>query len=311
MNDGKITVGVISWYSTDQIRDLFDSLIANAAHLENIEFIICDNTGGKDTRISEVFGPYYKILHFSPSVPKEWKPKRAAGSYAHGMGLNYLMDHIQTEFCLFTDPDCMVLMKDWDNRLKTMLDPKHIAAGAPYHSSKIAKYHNFPSPIFSFFNLTVYKNIQADWTPYRLPLTTIITDQIRRIPAIIGGYLGYKIWGRSFYLSKTAEFMRFVFGNSGKDTGWRIAKSAKKEGYAARLLTTAVVHNQLASILTGKQPIIDLMTEYELFLLDGIPFVTHLYSSRHRGKGNLDKADQRWRALAISTREILNNTMLV
>jgi len=308
MNDGKITVGVVSWYSTDQIKDLFASLTNNATHPDLIEFVICDNTGGKDTRLSDTFDSYYKILPFTPIIPKTWKPQRATGSYAHGLGLNILMSQIQTEYCLFSDPDCIVLIKGWDIRLKSMLDDKHIASGAPYHSSKITKYHNFPSPIFSFFNVQAYKDINADWIPYHLPLTTLMTDQIRRISAIIGGYMGERIWGGSFYLSITAKILRQLFGNSSKDTGWRIASSAIEKGYAAHLLTTAVVQNQLAPSLLGNKTIIDLMTEYELFLLDGIPFVTHLYSTKHRSKGSLDDADRRWKMLALSASDFLNNT---
>lgn len=303
MKEGKITVGVVSWFSSEQIKDLFNSLVINASYPETIEFLICDNTGGKDAKLREPFEVPCRILDYSPMIPKDWKPRRALGSYAHGLGLNFLMTQTKTEYCLFSDPDCIVLTKDWDIKLKSLLDKTHIAVGAPYHASKIAKYHNFPSPIFTFFNTTAYKSIHADWIPYRLPLLTLITDQLRRIPAITGGILGCKLWGRSFYLGKTAALMRLMFGNSGKDTGWRIPIAARKNGYTARLFTTALTSNQLASSFREKSSVIELMNEYELFLLDGIPFVTHLYSSTRREGGNLMSATDRWQSLAWSMSE--------
>ena len=309
MDDGKITIGVINWYSTELIKNLFDSLARNAKEPGKIDYVICDNTNGKDKNLRTIFGDSCKILDFSPVIPKNWKPRRASGSYAHGLGLNFLMDNIQTEYCLFTDPDNVIFMKGWDIVLKELIDKKHIAAGAPYHCSKITKYHNFPSPIFTFFKLKTFKDIQADWTPYRLPFVTLITDQLRRIPAIIGGYLGNKIWGRSFYASKTAELLRIIFGNSGKDTGWRIAAFAEKNGFTANLLTTAITQNQLIPTLAEKKPIIELMTEFELFLLDGKPFITHLYSTKYRNKGIVDDANNRWRRLSSSVSEIMDNTI--
>jgi hypothetical protein len=308
MNEKKITVGVINWFSADQIKGLFESLNLNASEPENIEFFVCDNTAGKDTKLADVVGQSCSIFHYSPVIPRDWRPQRASGSYAHGLGLNFLFEQINTEYCLITDPDCFVFMKGWDLRLKSLIDRRHIAAGAPYHCSKIAKYHNFPSPIFSFFKVSALKSIQADWIPYRLPVTTLIADQLRRIPAIIGGYLGDKVWGSSFYFSKTAAMLRSLFGNSSKDTGWRIASAAKKKGFSAQLLTSAVLPDQLAPGLAGMQPIIDLMSDYELFLDKGIPFVTHLYSTKQRGKGNLNDAYHRWSSLTLSVSEIMNNT---
>ena len=310
MEEKKITVGVINWFSADQIKDLFESLIAHATEPENLEFVICDNTDGKDTKLADVIGQSCIIFPHSPVIPQNWRPRRALGSYAHGLGLNFLVEQINTEYCLITDPDCIVLMQGWDLRLKTLLDQKHIAAGAPYHCNKIAKYHNFPSPIFSFFNVNAFKSIQADWIPYRLPVATLITDQLRRIPAIIGGYFGEKGWGRSFYISKTAALLRLLFGNSSKDTGWRIASTAKRKGFSAHLFKSAVLPDQLNPALAEKQAIIDLMSNYELFLDKGIPFVTHLYSTKQRGKGNLIDAYSHWRTLALSVSEILNDSQL-
>jgi len=307
MGEDNITVGVISWYSADQIKVLFESLIANASQPEKITFIICDNTGGKDIHLHNQFDNYCLILNYEPVIPLNWRPRRAKGSYAHGLGLNFLMSQIHTEYCLFSDPDCFVFAKSWDLKLKSLIDNKHIAVGAPYHSSKIVKYHNFPSPIFSFFKTAAFKEIKADWVPYRLPINTLITDQLRRIPGIVGGYLGSKIWGRSFYLSKTAELLRILFGNSGKDTGWRISQAARKKGYSARLLTSAITSQQLAYPFSEDNSVIALVNEYELFLLDGMPFLTHLYSSKKRGKGGFRDEYERWRSLACEVTKLQNS----
>jgi len=294
--DNKITVAVVSWYSTANIQALFTSAQANAT--SDLDFIICDNTDGKDCELHDSLGNAHRIISFSPDVPAVYRRKRRYGSYAHGSALNMLLHQIKTEYCLFADPDCLILASGWDQICRQAIAAPMMAFGAPYHSCKIPKYHNFPSPIFIFFRTEEFRKIGADWTPYKVPLSVEAWDQMRRILAIAGSGLGRRIAGRSFYLSRVAEIMRQVLGNSGKDTGWRIAAQARRRQYQANLLTTALVNTQLHPIYATQPSVQELMNRFELFLWQGIPFVTHYYGSPYRKYGNIDQAIDYWRGLA-------------
>jgi len=296
MASKRITVGVVNWFSTDFFVDLFHSLEANASE-SDLEYIICDNTNGHDRQLYETFSGNCQIIPYAPIVPKIWRRKRRFGSYAHGLGLNLLLSQVKTEFCLFVDPDCQILAKGWDVVCTSSLSDSCIAIGAPYHSSKILKYHSFPSPIFIFFKTEVLRTIKADWTPFAQSVTEEIPDSILRIFSVLGGWLGERLWGRSFYTSHIADQMRRLLGNSSKDTGWKIQNQVRNEGYSAQLLKPAVKKQQLASPFSENSSIIYLMDDFELFLWRGIPFLSHYYGFGHRKKLDVAESTARWRSL--------------
>jgi hypothetical protein len=287
---------VVSWYSTANIQALFASARANTT--SDLDFIICDNTNGKDAELYDSLGNEYRIISFSPEVPAVYRRKRRYGSYAHGAALNMLLHQINTEYCLFADPDCLILASRWDRICRQAVSAPSIAFGAPYHSGKIPKYHNFPSPVFSFFRAEEFRKIGADWTPYKVPLWVEAQDQLRRVLAIAGSVLGQRVAGEGFFLSWTAGIMRQCLGNSGKDTGWRIAAQARRQRYQANLLTTALVSTQLHPLYAMQPSVQELMSRFELFLWQGIPFVTHYYGSPYRKHGNINQAIEKWRGLA-------------
>jgi hypothetical protein len=192
----------------------------------------------------------------------------------------------------------MILAKAWDQICCAAVTAPSIAFGAPYHSSKITKYHNFPSPIFIFFRTEELRKMGADWTPYKTPLGVETWDQMRRIFAIAGGALLRRFAGRGFYLSRMAETMRQFLGNSSKDTGWRIAAQAQYQHYQVNLLTTALVNTQLHPLYATQPSVQELMSRFELFLWQGIPFVTHYYGTPYRMQGNVNQAIDYWHELA-------------
>jgi hypothetical protein len=307
MGADEITVGIVSWYSTQFIVGLLQSL-SDKAVSSALEFVICDNTNGRDASLYEMLDGVCEIIPYDPVIPQVRQRKRAWGSYAHGFGLNMLLSRVNTEFCLFIDPDCLILTKGWDVACRAALtDGRYIAVGAPYHSSKIPKYHNFPSPIFVFFKTEAFRTIEADWTPYMLPLIIHVRDQILRVMAIPAGRLGERVVGRSFYAGKVAEWMRGVLGNSSKDTGWRIPGKARQHGYFARLFTPAVATHQLDARCAREPAIVELMNEFELYLWQSVPLVTHYYGARHRSKGNVVETTHRWRTLAKSAADVCSS----
>jgi hypothetical protein len=303
MQQGRITVGVVNWYSTPHIQNLLLSAKTKAADPE-LEFVICDNTGGADHELYDTLGNTYRIIPFNPAIPDVLRRKGRYGSYAHGAALNMLLDKVDTEYCLFADPDCIILADAWDHICRLGVTAPSMAFGAPYHSSKIPKYHNFPSPIFIFFNTEDFRRIGPDWTPYNVSWETDIQDQMRRILAITGSMLGRQVAGKGFFLSQMAGVMRRLLGNSGKDTGWRIAAQARHQRYQAKLLTTALVDKQLHPIYANQPSVQELMEQFELFLWQGLPFVTHYYSSTYRQPGKAKQAIERWRNLAQTVSSI-------
>jgi hypothetical protein len=206
---------------------------------------------------------------------------------------------------LFVDPDCVVLAQGWDVMCKAAFEEQRcVAVGAPYHSSKLTKYHDFPSPVFILFKTQALRAVGADWIPYALPFGTRVRDRARRAIAITGGWLGRRVAGPSFYVGRVAAWMRRVLGNSSKDTGWRIPSRVRQHGYSARLFTPVVAARQLRARYAGYPVVTRLAEEFELFAWDGIPVLTHCYGTRHRRGGNLEEALDRWRALARSAADV-------
>ncbi|MEM4204482.1 MAG: glycosyltransferase family A protein [Candidatus Methanomethylicaceae archaeon] len=299
----RVTVGVVSWYSTSFITNLFHNLRETALE-SDLEFIICDNTNGEDRELYDALGDDYQIIPFNPIVPRMWRRERRFGSCAHGLGLNFLLTKVNTECCLFVDPDCLILAKGWDIVCRSMLSDNCVAVGVPYHSTKIPKYHNFPSPVFIFFRTEAFRKMGADWLAYMQPMIGEIKDLFLRAMAIWGGQLGERLVGRSFYHSRVAQIMRTVFGGSAKDTGWRLPSQARKLGYSARLFTPAIVPEQLHPPLASEPTVLSLMNEFEVYLHQNIPLVTHYYGVGHRRKGNVSESVQRWKTLSSAVADI-------
>jgi hypothetical protein len=304
-----ITVGVVSWYSTSHIKRFFQSL-SNTVAKSPLEFVICDNTNGQDHTLYKCLGDSCQIIPFSPTIPQVRQRKAAAGSYAHAAGLNMLLSKVTAPFALFADPDCVVLAKGWDVICKRLLSDRCIAVGTPHHSRKIPKYHDFPSPIFVCFQPERFRAIQADWTPYLLPLHVHLRDRFLRIPAILGGSIGEQLMGQAFHASAMAKWMRRFFGNTSKDTGWRIPGAARQNGYYGHLFTPAITIDQLHPSLRTNEAIITLMLEYELFLWQDLPAVVHFYGNKHRLQRDTIQASQRWADLlsVIDEISLLGNT---
>lgn len=298
----EVTVGIVSWYSGELITSLVDNLQERTRN-SRLTFIVCDNTDGEDRELYDLLDGKCRIFPHRPDTSKI-KKRRAAGSVAHGQGLNFLFLKIDTEYGLFLDPDCLVLTKGWDVVCKTALSGPFVAAvGTPHHSSKIIKYHDFPSPIFVFFRTEVFRTIEADWMPWTDSVAVNVWDQILRIIAVLGGCLGERVTGRAFYAGKAAAWMRRFLGNSSKDTGWKIPAKARKHGYSAKVFAPATATWQLDARCAEESAVIDLMNEFELYLWQGIPLVTHYWGFVHKAKGNVSETSPEWKALAWSVAE--------
>jgi hypothetical protein len=271
-----------------------------AATENHFSFLVADNTNGADDELYELLGRRSKILAVDPVTPHVWRAGSRAASYAHGAALNFLFSHIETEIAIFVDPDCLFLMPGWDRVCIEELNSVAVV-GAPYHARKLAKYHNFPSPIFSAFHVDPVRNLKPDWTPYLLPPWIEAGDQVRRVIAIFGARAGESVLGSDFYASRIAQVMRRYCGNSSKDTGWRIARAASRSNCASSLFTSALHAGQLREPCNSSASVLALMDEYELFLWQRVPILTHFYGNQHRRHGNVAGSMARWKRLADRT----------
>lgn len=293
-----ITVGTVSYYSTGHILRLFDSLESTVSDSRLI-FLVCDNTDGRDRDLYEALDRSARIIPFAPVNPRRRKRERTSGSYTHGLGLNRLLQEVETDVCLFCDPDCLLLARNWDILCRSLLSQADVAAvGTPHHSRKLAKYHDFPSPIWIMFSTRIFRSIGADWLPYTDSVATYAFDQVLRLLSIVGGWCGERLMGQRFYGTRTAEWMRGAFGGSSKDTGWKLPHIAAARGYTATLFTPAIAARQLASPFSREPAVMELANEFELYLYNGIPLVTHYHGVRHRQGGNVDASTRQWHSLA-------------
>jgi hypothetical protein len=78
----------------------------------------------------------------------------------HANGLNALLARIETDLCVFADPDVMVLMKDWDRVCRAVLSDKVVAVGAPYlHTNRASG--RLPGCVFCALQSPVIQRPQA------------------------------------------------------------------------------------------------------------------------------------------------------
>lgn len=305
----EITIGLVSYFSTQHLVNLLPNL-RNTAVNSKLKIIVCDNTNREDEDLYQTFEQECEIFPYAPVNPRKRRREKASGSFAHAAGLNYLLTKVETEYSLFLDPDCLVLTKGWDIICKTYLAGSTIAVGLPYHSRKIIKYNDFPSPIFIFFNPTQFRNIKADWSPYTDSFLIYMCDQLLRVLAITGARFGEAINGDKFYASKVASWMRMLFGGSSKDTGWRIPFLARRNGYSSVLFPPVTAPHQLAPLVADNPEVLVLMRKFELFTFQGIPFVTHFHGTRHSSEKDMQYILKQWRELAISVRNACENILL-
>jgi len=270
-----ISVIIVSWYSSNYIKNLLGNLKNCAKNPEKLRVIIIDNTNGDDPDIEKTTSSDLNItLHKLDS-------KGYTSSKGHSYGLNYASRFINTEYALLIDPDVHIFKKHWDSFCIEQLG-KHnaVAIGAPYPFWKTGKYHNFPSPIFCFFNTKDLQKTGSDWTAFSDHWWQNMSKFIIRQFGRLGGFLTRKRMQISPSLRKISETMERIFGIFSQDTGWRIAKAVRKKQLKSiqfSVITQAkdelVIPENMANACQG------LASEYELYGYNREAILTHKYST--------------------------------
>lgn len=157
MNPPKITVLIVNYNSS-----AFTAINLYALKkLTKNEFktIILDNGSPiKDYRALRQICSRYE------NCTLERRETELKGSIAHGDGLNYLFDKIDTLYFCIIDPDAIWLMKNWDEVLISRLNDKIkiIGTQAPLGGKK---YLDFPIVFAALFETETFKKLSINCLP--------------------------------------------------------------------------------------------------------------------------------------------------
>lgn len=272
----RITIVTVNWYSGCYLADLVAHLCAKAHDPQALAFLVMDNTAGRDGDLRELTAVRAQV-HVEPL-----DTAGRTGSRAHAMALNRAMGLLATEYCLVVDPDVHVFEPQWDRFCLEELDQHGAAAiGAPYPPWKVGKYHDFPSPPFCLFNVEALRPTGLDWTPFcRGPLGDMGTFALRQVGRL-GPIVTRRRYERSCWCRRWAAWAERRLGVFSRDTGWRIAREARRQGLRSVLFETVVApgHGIAVSGTPRERALAALAGQYELFAWAGRPIVAHKYGS--------------------------------
>ena len=269
-----ITVVMVNWFSCSLISRLLRNLAAKAAQPDQLHYIVIDNTNGQDDQMEQL-----RLEHKAVRV-KPLDSGNLRGSWAHANGLNYATPRIETAYTLIIDPDVHIFKREWDVFLIDALkNEKAIAIGAPYPSWKLGKYHDFPSPPFSFFDTSAISELGMDWTPFpHHPLQKLKNFGLRQIVrmGLICTRRRLATWPQ---LKKISGHLESIIGVCAPDTGWLIAANARKRGEKSVLFSEVEARNSLFQRHSCATDLNILATEFELYQYGNEPILTHKYST--------------------------------
>jgi hypothetical protein len=273
----RITVCSVNWYSCKLLTTLIENLNQKSEFPQQIKYLIIDNTDGKDNDI--------KILKKMPFpieiIPYTPPSRKKSGSFAHAAALNYALSIIDTEFTLITDPDVFLFKEKWDSLCIQLIDEKkNYAVGTSFPEWQLGKFHNFPNAVFCFFNTRTFIEIGADWTPYSEKVIVNLFHRIRRILLRFGILINRTRYQKYQSARKIFKKWENLIGVCSHDTGYKIAKQAKNNNF----LSMTFENYAPGKIFKQSQPesIVNLAEHFELYYYDGMPILTHRYSTRSK-----------------------------
>ena len=269
------TILTVNWNCSELIGQFISNAVSKAQKPEQLKVLVIDNTNGSDERIGQ--------LSAGCEIPcdiRKFDPKGLAGSRAHAAGLDFGLSLIDTEYLLVVDPDIYIFKNNWDSLCIDLLSENDtIAAGVPYPPWKTGKYHDFPSPPFSFFKTEFLKDINASWQPFsRSKLIFWCHFLIRQL-----GRLGPIITRRTFTNYSLARWYSGLaektLGMFSPDTGYLIANEAKRKGLKSVVFDTVTENDIHLAKQSEIEIFCELASQYEFFYYNGDPFAVHKYGS--------------------------------
>lgn len=271
-----ITIVTVNWHSVRWIRRLLDNLLRKSSGNHCLQALILDNGGGVDPDLRDLAPPGLPCSVHSTDC------RGLIGSRAHGFALNRAMELVRTRFSLIVDPDVHVFASGWDRLcLETLTTQNAWAIGAPYPRWKVGKYHDFPSPVFCFFEMDPARPI-FDWRPYTdCPWCNAGVFVLRQIGRL-GGLLNRRRFEQSPAARSWARFAERRLGIFSRDTGWRIARAARRQQIKP-VLFNDILTRDIESLDAPADPVwTDLAREFELFAFKNHPLLVHRYGTGGR-----------------------------
>lgn len=269
-----ITIVTVNWYGVELIEAMLDNLYSRAAWPDLLKTIVIDNTNGVDSSLEK--------LHHSMWFPEIYNidSKGLTSSKGHAFALNYAMSLLDTDYVLIVDPDIYVFKEKWDSFCVNEIERNDsLAIGAPYPFWKIGKYHNFPSPPFSFLRTKYLRQMDADWTPFsRTKIGNTYMFLIRQF-CRLAGLMTRKSLIKNQNLRKLGLKMENIFGVFSQDTGWRIARKARAKKHKSVLFKAVLPCEMELCCEKNITAFQELAGQYELYYYNDKPMLTHMYST--------------------------------
>lgn len=268
INKKTITIISVSYYSSWHLNRLFNNLIEKADHPSSIQFLVVDNSNNDDLGLKDSFREDLAIKIILNNG------KGLQRSVSHASALDLGLKSSNTKFTLIIDPDVHVFKKAWDTLcIDQIIAQKQSVIGAPYPTWKLGKVHDYPSVIFIFFETDQVQNLGKRFFPFPGLLRMVWNSIFRKITRL--GLLTSKSrLDRSKILRSVSGQLEKMIGITSPDTGKDIIESMRDKGF------NSVMFDAPYSLdIKGKEAQSEMAKEFELFLLDDKPMMTHMYGS--------------------------------
>ena len=270
VEEKKITVLSVSYFSAFHLNRLFNNLTSKADNPETLQFLVVDNTNGEDSDLHSYFVPNLDIQFISNSG------KGYQRSVSHAGALDIGLEKSETEFILIIDPDVHVFKAGWDTFcLKRIAENDTMVIGAPYPAWKLGKVHDYPSVVFMFFQTKQVQEFKKSFYPFPPFLKRIWNSLMRKITRL--GILTSKSkLDKSERLRSITGWLEDAIGITSPDTGKEIIETFRSKGFTAVNFDAPYSEDLLRS---GQKDQAELAKEFELYVFEGVPIMTHMYGS--------------------------------
>ena len=270
MGQENITILSVSFHSSIHLKRLFKNFLFKTRQVENIKFLIIDNTDGKDRSLYKAFPnlPQVRIL--------KNKNRFKQRSLSHARALDFGLRHVDTEFTLIVDPDIHIFYKNWDEFcLINMKENSQTVIGAPYPQWKLGKVHDYPSVIFMFFKTSLIQSFGKTFHPFPKAHKRLYNSLMRKFVRL-GGIASKGRLSKSKKLRLICNWLETKMGVTSPDTGEEIIKQFKKNRFRTIVFSSPYEQDFKSE---DKKELKLLAKNFEIYTFNDKPFLSHMYSS--------------------------------
>jgi hypothetical protein len=156
-----LTICSVSFYSRDYLR--FNSRLAKSLnHGLAPRWLVIENTPADSPEGITLESDGFEIINGIDSAGSRLAP----ASFHHALGLNKVLEYVDTRFVLLLDPDFYIIREDWISQVINYLNEKNLAFfGAPWHPKWYRKYRYFPCTHCLFIDLSQIRKKTLDFRP--------------------------------------------------------------------------------------------------------------------------------------------------